>query len=114
VSNGEQPRISLSELRSEASALTSEVLEPADPNRPIADLVRLGMRSATSWALGAGLWQIWERIGEELTAPGGDPQQGATLAREAAIDFLEVVGDESAERSYCDRWINGRLGGGAT
>ncbi len=96
-------RISLRELRSEAAQAAGQVLEPRDPLPAVERLEQLGMHSATSWSLGAGLWQIWGQIHRECLRPGS--AEGPAIAREAALDLLEAIGEESEERSYCEHWI---------
>ncbi|HEY6543477.1 MAG TPA: hypothetical protein VIZ64_01095 [Dokdonella sp.] len=70
------------------------------------------------WSLGfstgdlgfaGGLWQIWGRITDEYTHPEGDEVEGRELAREAARELRDALGDAPLEREYCDRWIYERL-----
>jgi hypothetical protein len=104
------PRIRLEEFRSEARVVANDVLGARDPRAAVEELSKLGMRWATSWAFASCIWNVWGGIREELTAPGGDPVEGAALARECALDLLEAVGEEGLERDYCAQWMEGRLG----
>jgi hypothetical protein len=56
-----------------------------------------------------GLWQIWGRITDEFIHPDGDANEARELAREAAGELLEALGDPETEREFCDRWIYERL-----
>lgn len=104
-------RLSLDELRRALRDPAGRVLDPGDPVEAVEELWRLGMRSASSSALGSAMWQIWGRIFDEWTHPNGDPRLGAEWARESAVDLLEAVGDAPKERDYCDKWVyDERLG----
>lgn len=104
-------RLGIEELRASARAAAGDVLNPGDPGSAAETLGMLGMRGASSSALGSALWQIWGRIFEEWTRPDGDRLVGAQWARESALDMLEALGDPDQERAYCHRWIHdGRLG----
>ena len=103
-------RLSAEEVRDAARLAASDVLDPGDPRAAVEELCEVGMRGASASALGAGLWQIWDRIRTELIR---DSARGAGLARESALDLLEAIDDAAAEREYCDRWIHDeRFGGG--
>jgi hypothetical protein len=105
------PRMNLEELRKAVRTPAGEVLNPGDPERAVMELRELGVRGASSAALGSALWQIWGRISDEWTQPRGDRESGARWARESALQLLEAVGDRELEREYCERWLNDeRLG----
>jgi hypothetical protein len=71
-------------------------------------LWELGM-SNTDLGFAGGLWQIWGRITDEFTHGGGDPNEGRALAREAAPELRQALGDPEHEREFCDRWVYERL-----
>jgi hypothetical protein len=100
----------LEEVRSEARLAAYEIIEEGDPGAAVEQLKALGMKSASAWALGAGLWQIWERIHDEWRGSrGNNAVDRAGLARECAVDLLEAIGDSDDERAYCSYWIKVRL-----
>jgi hypothetical protein len=101
----ERSRLELGELRAAVREAAGRVLDPGEPRDAVEEMWLLGMRGASSSALGAALWQIWTRIRDEWTDAGGDPAQGARWARESALELLEAIGDGEAERAYADRWI---------
>jgi PHD/YefM family antitoxin component YafN of YafNO toxin-antitoxin module len=104
----ERPRISLTELRSQARSAAADVLEPGDPIAAVSRLRRAGMVAADDWRLGEALQHVWGGIADERRMARGSGDW-ARLARECAVDFLEAVGDETLERAYCDRWVDHRL-----
>ena len=104
-------RPSPEELRAQVRQAAGEVLDPGDPGAAVERLWRLGMGGSSASALGAAIWQIWERIHGEWARPAGDTDRGAQWARECAVDLLEALGDRELEREYCERWLNDeRLG----
>jgi hypothetical protein len=95
-------------FRSELRGLTDRIADD-DVETAAMDLWRSAFAHVDLWVFAEGLWNIWGRITDEFTHPRGDPAEGTRLAREAAANLGDVLGDESAERQHCDVWIYERL-----
>ncbi len=69
------------------------------------DLWRTAFTQAGRWVFAEGLWNVWGGITDAFTHSQGETTKGLRISSESAAALEAALGDEAAERRYCDEWL---------